>query len=117
MKRNVETTTYYEAIHQQLFFLSLLLKVTDVLMMQKSAFLDFRQCNFSDLALLLLLKSYLKLDAVVWCESLLLTEKTGQSAKDRKYYKCCVSVFTYSEDEIRTLTHSFLQSRNMNISI
>lgn len=63
--------------------------------------LDFTQCNFSDLlALLLLLKSYLKLDAVVQSGFSLLTKKTGQSAKYRKYYKYHVSVFTDTEDEI-----------------
>lgn len=101
IKKNVETTAYYEAIHHQLFFLSLSLKVTQVPMMQKWAILDFTQCNFSDLlALLLLLKSYLKLDAVVQSGFSLLTKKTGQSAKDRKHYKYRLSVFTDSEDEI-----------------
>lgn len=40
----------------------------------KLALLDFRQWNFSDFALLLLLTSYLKLDEVEWCEFSLLTE-------------------------------------------
>lgn len=40
----------------------------------KLTILDFRQWNFSDLALLLLLTSYLKFDAVEWCEFSLLTE-------------------------------------------
>lgn len=53
-------------------------------------------------------KSYLKLDAVVWYEFSLLTKQTGQSAKDEKYYKCCVSVFTHNKDEIKPHTHSFL---------
>jgi len=115
--RNVETTTYYEAIHQQLFSLSLVLKATH----SKDAkldILDFRQCNFSDLlASVHLQKSYLKLDAVMWCEFSLPTKKTGQSAKDRKYYKSRGSVFTYSEDEIKPLTNSFFQSQNRNINI
>lgn len=61
----METTTYSEAIHQHISFLSLLLKVARVLLMRTLAILDFRQWNFSDLALLLFLKSYLKLDTVM----------------------------------------------------
>lgn len=40
----------------------------------KLAILDFRQWNFSDFPLLLLLTNYLKLDAVEWCEFSLLTK-------------------------------------------